>query len=97
MIFLLLIFILVIAAFLGKELIPKKLPSRLHTVLLSAINAISGIVILGALVICATSTDNIVILVLSMVAVCLATINLVGGLALTERLISTDSRKDGDK
>jgi len=86
MIFLLLIFILIIAAFLGKELIPKKLPSRMHTILMSAINAISGIAILGALIICATNVENIVILALSMVAICLATINLVGGFVLTERM-----------
>jgi len=97
MIIILLIFILVIAAFLGKELIPRKLPSRLHTPLLSAINAISGIAILGALVMCATNTDNIVILVFSMVAVCLASINLVGGFALTERLLNTDTRADDRK
>ncbi|MCL2426910.1 MAG: NAD(P) transhydrogenase subunit alpha [Oscillospiraceae bacterium] len=92
MIFLLLVFILIIAAFLGKELIPRKLPSRLHTAVMSAINAISGIAILGALIICATSTDNIVILILSMVAICLATINLVGGFVLTERLLTKNLR-----
>jgi len=60
-----LLFIFVIAAFLGKELI-SKVPSQLHTPLMSATNAISGITILGALVVCSTSTVGSLEMILSL-------------------------------
>jgi len=93
MIFLLLLFILIIAAFLGKELI-SKVPSQLHTPLMSATNAISGITVLGALVVCATSTDDILVLALSFVAIVLATINTVGGYAVTDRMLGMFRKKE---
>lgn len=96
MVFLLLIFILIIATFLGRELI-SRVPSQLHTPLMSATNAISGITVLGALVVCATSTDEPLVLGLSFVAIVLATINTVGGYAVTDRMLGMFKKKEGKK
>ena len=96
MIFLLLLFILIIAAFLGRELI-SKVPSQLHTPLMSATNAISGVTVLGALVMCATNTDDTLILVLSLIAIVLATINTVGGYAVTDRMLGMFRKKEDKK
>jgi len=96
MIFLLLLFILIIAVFLGRELI-SKVPSQLHTPLMSATNAISGVTVLGALVVCAANTDDILILVLSLIAIVLATINTVGGYAVTDRMLGMFKKKEDKK
>jgi len=96
MIFLLLLFILIIATFLGRELI-SKVPSQLHTPLMSATNAISGVTVLGALVMCASNTDDILILVLSLIAIVLATINTVGGYAVTDRMLGMFKKKEDKK
>ena len=96
MVFLLLVFILIIATFLGRELI-SKVPSQLHTPLMSATNAISGVTVLGALVVCATNTDDTLILVLSLAAIVLATINTVGGYAVTDRMLGMFKKKEGKK
>ena len=96
MIFLLLLFILIIAAFLGRELI-SKVPSQLHTPLMSATNAISGVTVLGALVVCATNTDNLLVLILSFIAIVLATINTVGGYAVTDRMLGMFGNKEDKK
>ena len=96
MIFLLLLFILIIATFLGRELI-SKVPSQLHTPLMSATNAISGVTVLGALVMCATNTDDTLILVLSLIAILLATINTVGGYAVTDRMLGMFRKKEDKK
>jgi len=96
MIFLLLLFILIIATFLGRELI-SKVPSQLHTPLMSATNAISGVTVLGALVMCATNTDDILVLVLSIIAIILASINTVGGYAVTDRMLGMFKKKEDKK
>ena len=91
----LLLFIFVIAAFLGKELIAK-VPSQLHTPLMAATNAISGITIVGALVVCATYEPGTPGMILSFIAIVLASINIVGGYSVTERMLGM-FRKKGDK
>ena len=96
MIFLLLLFILIIATFLGRELI-SKVPSQLHTPLMSATNAISGVTVLGALVVCAANTDDVLVLVLSVIAIILATINTVGGYAVTDRMLGMFKKKEDKK
>jgi len=96
MIFLLLLFILIIATFLGRELI-SKVPSQLHTPLMSATNAISGVTVLGALVVCAANTDDILVLILSVIAIILATINTVGGYAVTDRMLGMFKKKEDKK
>jgi len=94
--FILLIFIFILAAFLGKELITK-VPSQLHTPLMSATNAIAGITIVGAIVVLATSAgDTVLGLVLSFIAIVLAAINIVGGYLVTERMLGMFQKK-GDQ
>ena len=90
----LLLFIFVIAAFLGKELI-SKVPSQLHTPLMSATNAISGITVLGALVVCSMSATGSLSMVLAFIAIVLASINLVGGYMVTDRMLEMFKKKEG--
>jgi NAD(P) transhydrogenase subunit alpha len=81
----LLLFIFVIAIFLGVELI-QKVPSQLHTPLMSGSNAISGITIVGALA--AMHSDNSGFgIFLGLLAVIFATINVVGGYLVTDRML----------
>ena len=80
----LLLFIFVLAAFLGFELI-SKVPSQLHTPLMSGSNAISGIIILGALL--QMGSSNVIITILASISVLIATINIVGGFMVTRRML----------
>jgi len=81
----LLVFVFVLAAFLGFELI-NKVPSQLHTPLMSGSNAISGITIVGAIL--ASGSASVVISVIGFVALVLATINVVGGYLVTDRMLA---------
>ncbi len=83
--FISLLFILVLAIFLGFELI-SKVPSTLHTPLMSGSNAISGITIVGALIASGEGQDTLT-LVLGTAAVVFATINVVGGYLVTDRML----------
>ena len=94
-----LLFILILATFLGFELI-SKVPSQLHTPLMSGSNAISGITIVGALISLLGSfsvSDNIVRTILGTSAVAFATINVVGGYLVTDRMLKMFTRKEGKK
>ncbi len=89
------LFIFVLAVFLGFELI-NKVPSQLHTPLMSASNAISGITIVGA--IGATAAGGTFGTVLAVIAIVLATINVVGGYLVTDRMLGMfGSGKKEDK
>ena len=90
---LLLLFIFVLAAFLGKELIAK-VPSQLHTPLMSATNAIAGITVVGAIIVFATQPVGTFGMILSFAAIVLATINVVGGYLVTERMLEMFRKKD---
>ena len=79
------LFIFVLAIFLGFEVI-SKVPSILHTPLMSGSNAISGIVLIGALIV-VVRTDEILGTVVGIGAVALATINVVGGFKVTDRML----------
>jgi len=79
------LFIFVLAIFLGFEVI-SKVPSILHTPLMSGSNAISGIVLIGALIV-VVRTDEILGTVVGIGAVVLATINVVGGFMVTDRML----------
>ncbi len=97
----LLFFILVLASFLGFELI-SKVPSQLHTPLMSGSNAISGITIVGAILsLMGTFSADAEILrtIFGTLAVFFATINVVGGYMVTDRMLSMfdNKKKDGDK
>ncbi|MDD2463639.1 MAG: NAD(P) transhydrogenase subunit alpha [Desulfobulbus sp.] len=85
-------FIFVLAIFLGFELI-SKVPSTLHTPLMSGSNAISGITLIGALAAMQTSHHGITVL-LGTLAVILATINVVGGYLVTDRMLAMFKKKD---
>ncbi len=81
----LLLFVFVLAIFLGLELITK-VPSQLHTPLMSGSNAISGITIVGAII--AAGEGGVVSTVLGTIAVAAATINVIGGYMVTERMLA---------
>ncbi len=91
----LLLFIFVLSMLLGVELI-SKVPSQLHTPLMSGSNAISGITIVAALL-SAGKGDDPVVIVLGTLAVILATINVVGGYLVTDRMLGMFKRKDGGR
>ena len=82
-----LLFILLLAIFLGFELI-SKVPATLHTPLMSGANAISGITLLGALTLSGRGGDNQLALILATLAVTFAMTNVVGGYLVTDRMLS---------
>lgn len=84
-------FILVLAIFLGFELIAK-VPATLHTPLMSGSNAISGITVVGALA-SAGGGNEVMATVLGTVAVAFATINVVGGYMVTDRMLAMFKKK----
>ena len=88
------IFIFVLAVFAGFEVITK-VPPTLHTPLMSGANAISGIVLIGALIVAAGSGDVNLAVVLGVAAVVLATINVVGGFLVTDRMLQMFKRERG--
>jgi NAD(P) transhydrogenase subunit alpha len=81
----------VLAVFLGLELITK-VPATLHTPLMSGSNAISGITLIGALV-SAGADHTTLTTVLGFLAVTLATVNVVGGFLVTDRMLSMFSNR----
>ena len=82
--------IFVLAAFVGLEVI-SKVSSTLHTPLMSGANAIHGVILIGAILV-AGSAQSTPILVLGLVAVILASINMVGGFVVTDRMLVMFSR-----
>tara|TARA_B100001013_G_C24320631_1_gene328519 strand:- start:219 stop:509 length:291 start_codon:yes stop_codon:yes gene_type:complete len=83
---LILIMIFVLALFLGYELITK-IPPTLHTPLMSGSNAISGIVIIGSIIILKNG-DGRIMEIISFGALILSAINVVGGFLVTDRMLS---------
>ncbi len=88
---LMLIYVFVLAMFVGFELITK-VPPTLHTPLMSGSNAISGITIVGALI-SAGLEQFTVSTILGLVAVIFATINVVGGFLITDRMLKMFKKK----
>ena len=88
-IYILLFFILILAIFLGLELI-SKIPSTLHTPLMSGANAISGITLVGALTL---QTDGTLQMVLAFCAIAFASINVFGGYLVTNRMLKMFKKK----
>ncbi len=84
--------IFVLAIFVGFEIITK-IPPTLHTPLMSGSNAISGITVVGALL-AAGADQSIMAAMLGMLAVILATVNVVGGFMVTNRMLEMFRRKD---
>ncbi|MEP6617335.1 MAG: NAD(P) transhydrogenase subunit alpha [Ginsengibacter sp.] len=82
-----LIYIVILSIFLGIEVIGR-VPSVLHTPLMSGANAIHGVVIIGAIIVMGKAqTDNYLALVLGFLAVVLGTLNVVGGFVVTDRML----------
>jgi NAD(P) transhydrogenase subunit alpha len=87
------LYILTFAIFLGMEVI-SKVPTVLHTPLMSGANAISGVVVIGAIILIrSTSTDNYLMLFIGMLGIALATINVIGGFAVTDRMLDMFKKK----
>ena len=87
------LYILVLSIFVGVEVIGK-VPSVLHTPLMSGANAIHGVVIVGAIIVMLHSEpDNILALSLGFVAVVLGTLNVVGGFVVTDRMLEMFKKK----
>jgi len=89
------IVVFVLAAFVGLEVI-SKVPPTLHTPLMSGANAISGITIVGALI-AAGVGEGTFAAVLGFLAVTSATINVVGGFLVTDRMLEMFKKKPGRK
>ena len=88
-----LLYILILAIFIGVELI-KNVPTVLHTPLMSGANALSGVVIVGAIIVMLQSDlTNYIALALGFVAVVLGMINVIGGFAVTDRMLQMFKKK----
>jgi len=88
--------VLILAAFLGVEVI-SKVPTLLHTPLMSGTNAIHGIVIVGAIIVASQPDQNGWIRFVSLVAVALGTANVVGGFVVTDRMLEMFRRREPAK
>ena len=77
--------IFILSVFVGFEVV-SKVSTVLHTPLMSGANAIHGIILVGAILVTGSS-DNTLTLVLGLIAIVLATINLVGGFVVTDRML----------
>ena len=89
------LFILVLAAFIGYEVV-SKVPTMLHTPLMSGANAVHGVIVVGAMLVAATA-DGPVPILLAFLAVVLGTINVVGGFVVTDRMLEMFRRKPDEK
>ena len=87
--------VLVLAAFVGFEVI-SKVPTTLHTPLMSGTNAIHGIVIVGAIIVVG-STDSLLVEVLGTIAVAFGAINVAGGFLVTDRMLNMFKQRPGEK
>jgi H+-translocating NAD(P) transhydrogenase subunit alpha len=87
--------IFALAIFVGIEVI-SKVPSMLHTPLMSGTNAIHGIVLVGGMLV-AGSADSTLEQVLAFVAVVFGTINIVGGFLVTDRMLEMFKRRPEDR
>ena len=92
----LLLLTFVLTILLGFEVIAK-VPSQLHTPLMSGSNAISGITIVGALVAAGLTQDETIRIVLGTLAMAFASINVVGGYLVTDRLLGMFKTRDKSK
>ncbi|MBS1531511.1 MAG: NAD(P) transhydrogenase subunit alpha [Bacteroidetes bacterium] len=82
-----LLYVVILSFFLGIEVI-SRVPSVLHTPLMSGANAIHGVIIIGSIIVMAeTSSDNYLVLTLGFIAVIVGTINVVGGFVVTDRML----------
>ena len=88
-----LVYIVVLMIFLGIEIIGR-VPSVLHTPLMSGANAIHGVVIIGAIIVMGKAdSGNYIALLLGFLAVVLGTLNVVGGFVVTDRMLEMFKKK----
>lgn len=88
-----LIYIVILMIFLGIEIIGR-VPSVLHTPLMSGANAIHGVVIIGAIIVMGKAeSNNYMALILGFLAVILGTLNVVGGFVVTDRMLEMFKKK----
>ena len=85
--------ILVLAIFLGFEVI-SKVPTMLHTPLMSGTNAIHGIVIVGAILVAGRADQDTLTRIVGFVAVALAAANVVGGFVVTDRMLEMFKKRE---
>ncbi len=83
--------VLVLSVFVGFEVV-SKVSSTLHTPLMSGANAIHGIILVGAIIV-AGQAESIPVLIVALIAVLLATANLVGGFVVTDRMLQMFGRR----
>ena len=89
--------IVILSIFLGIEVI-SRVPSVLHTPLMSGANAIHGVVIIGAIIVMGSAPDNdYLALILGFLAVVLGTLNVVGGFVVTDRMLEMFNKKKKHK
>jgi len=82
-----LLYVVILSVFLGIEVI-SRVPSVLHTPLMSGANAIHGVIIIGSIIVMGeASPDNYLVLTLGFIAVIVGTINVVGGFVVTDRML----------
>ena len=87
------IYIVILMIFVGIEIIGR-VPSVLHTPLMSGANAIHGVVIIGAIIVMGNAdSDDITALILGFFAVILGTLNVVGGFVVTDRMLEMFNKK----
>jgi len=87
------IYIVILSIFLGIEVIGR-VPSVLHTPLMSGANAIHGVVIIGAIIVMGKAeSDNFLALIMGFLAVILGTLNVVGGFVVTDRMLEMFKKK----
>ncbi len=87
------IYIVILMIFVGIEVIGR-VPSVLHTPLMSGANAIHGVVIIGAIIVMGKAeNDNYLALILGFLAVILGTLNVVGGFVVTDRMLEMFKKK----
>jgi H+-translocating NAD(P) transhydrogenase subunit alpha len=90
------LYVFSLAAFLGYQII-SKVPQLLHTPLMAFTNAISGISLVASLLIAGREAKSILIPILGAVAVASATINVVGGFVITDRMLKMFKKKEAAK
>ena len=88
--------VLVLAIFLGFEVI-SKVPTLLHTPLMSGTNAIHGIVLVGAIIVAGIPDQEGWVRVVALAAVALGTMNVVGGFVVTDRMLEMFKKRPGDE
>ena len=90
------LYVFSLAAFLGYQII-SKVPQLLHTPLMAFTNAISGISVVASILIAGRKSDTLVIPILGAIAVASATINVVGGFVITDRMLRMFKKKEAAK